>query len=266
MQPIGCALEEANPMASVRSFVKRHPVASSLSIYVLEVLLVLALIMQPSLPGTPLYLGVLVLECLAAIGIVAALGWWKLAGLTYRPNLRALVPYLSLIPMAITLPALMVFAGATTDSLTIIIVVFSALMIGITEETLFRGVILHALLPKGVLRAALVSTALFTAAHLINLIYGADLTYIGIQMAIAAFIGFWFAALKLKTGTILPLVLMHALIDTVSSLTNLTEWTPMVLGIVILIGLELVGSAVYGAWLLRSRRDSLARPVSKATV
>jgi uncharacterized protein len=250
-------------MASVRSFVKRHPVASSLLVYTLEILLVLALILQPGLPSTLLYLGVLVLECLAAIGIVAALGWWKLAGLTYRPNLRSLAPYLALVPLAITLPALMVFAGAITDSLTIVIVVFSALMVGITEETLFRGVILQALLAKGVMRAALVSTAVFMAAHLINLLYGADLTYIGIQMAIAAFVGFSFAALKLKTGTIWPLILMHALIDTVSGLTTLTEWTPTVLGVLSLLGLELVGGAVYGAWLLRQRKESPARMVSK---
>lgn len=254
-------------MASVRSFVKRHPVVSSLAVYVLEVLLVVALIMQPGLPQTPLYLGVLALECLAAVGIVGALGWWSVTGITSRPNMRSLVPYLSLIPMVVTLPALLVFAGpSTVDSLTIIIVVFSALMIGITEETLFRGVILQALLPSGVLRAALVSTALFTAAHLLNLMYGADLVSIGIQMAIAAFVGFWFAALKLRTGTILPIVLMHALIDIVSTLVNLTQLTPTVLGVLILLGLELIGAAIYGYRLLRAKKGAVAPLVSGATL
>lgn len=253
-------------MAGVRSFVKRHPVESGLSIYVLEILLVAGLILWPGLPGTPLYLAVLFLECLAAIGVVAALGWWKLAGITYRPSLRSLAPYLSLIPLVITLPMLLVVAGMTTDTLTIIIVVGSSLLIGITEETLFRGVILRALLPNGVVRAALVSTALFTAAHLLNLMYGFNLTSLAIQMAIAAFVGFSFAALKLKTGTILPLIFVHALIDTVSSLTTLGQLTPAVLAVFILIGLELVGTAVYGYRLLRPRDAAVARATAEGVV
>lgn len=102
----------------------------------------------------------------------------------------------------------------------IILYTCMALSIGFCEQVMGRGVVLSVMLRKwgdtrrGVYLAVLLSSALFGAAHIFNLMTGrlplvANLT----QMFYSFFFGVIFAACFLRNNSIWPMIIMHAVID-----------------------------------------------------
>jgi membrane protease YdiL (CAAX protease family) len=102
----------------------------------------------------------------------------------------------------------------------IILYTCMALSIGFCEEILGRGVVLSLMLRKwgatrrGIYLAVLLSSALFGAAHIFNLMTGhlpliANLA----QMLYGFFFGVIFAACFLRNNSIWPMIIMHAVID-----------------------------------------------------
>ena len=80
--------------------------------------------------------------------------------------------------------------------------------VALTEEVVFRGFILRELLPLGVARAVLLSSALHSLSHLWYL----DLGPSGLTMFGSAFLFFvWMGAVYAKTGNLVPTILMHGL-------------------------------------------------------
>jgi membrane protease YdiL (CAAX protease family) len=107
------------------------------------------------------------------------------------------------------------------DSGTLGFLTIGYLLTGFREETLYRGIILRVLLPKGTLRAALISAVLFGLAHFSNLLVRSNPAIVAAQ-AVGAFCdGFGFAALRLRTNTIWFLIVLHAIHDLLLQLTNL---------------------------------------------
>ena len=139
-----------------------------------------------------------------------------------------------------------------------------ALLTGLNEEGQFRGFVLTLLEPLGPLRAAAVSAVLFGLGHLNNLLLGGNVGLVALQVPSAALFGFGYAAVKLRTGTIWPLVLLHALTDMATDLFLLSPtgsaafakgtaaFSPVVLAVVLLTPALLV--ALYGLFLLRPTR------------
>jgi CAAX protease family protein len=102
----------------------------------------------------------------------------------------------------------------------IVLFCFLNLSIGFCEEVMGRGVVLSVMLRKwgttrrGIYRAALVSGALFGAAHIFNLVTGhlpllSNLT----QIVYSIFFGVFFAACFLRNNSIWPLIIMHTVLD-----------------------------------------------------
>jgi membrane protease YdiL (CAAX protease family) len=103
-----------------------------------------------------------------------------------------------------------------------------AFSVGFSEEVMGRGVVLNAMLQKwgqtrrGIYLAVLVSSALFGAAHLFNLITGrllllANLTQIGYSFAF----GVVFAACFLRNNSIWPIIILHAAVDFAGGLRHI---------------------------------------------
>ena len=86
-------------------------------------------------------------------------------------------------------------------------------LIGFVEEVFFRGLILRAIAPLGLWRAAIISSVIFGVAHSLNILSGANPISTLLQIGYALAIGFAFVAVTLRTGVIWPLVIIHALID-----------------------------------------------------
>jgi uncharacterized protein len=81
------------------------------------------------------------------------------------------------------------------------------------EEGLWRGVVLGLLRPTAIWRAVLISSLLFGLGHLGNTALRGVSPIIAAQALGAAVQGVGFAALRLRTGTVWPLIGIHAVHD-----------------------------------------------------
>lgn len=92
-------------------------------------------------------------------------------------------------------------------------------LIGLTEESMFRGVVGQTLLlhfgpsRTGVWKACLLSGALFGALHLTNLVSSAPLGVL-IQCCMAGGLGVLYGAIYFRTGNLWVVIALHALQDT----------------------------------------------------
>ena len=103
---------------------------------------------------------------------------------------------------------------------TIFIILATAILIGVVEEFLFRGVIFSALEESGAVNAILISSIIFALTHFLNLVYGADLLDTVVQVVFAFGFGLVMSVVRSKTKLLLPLILTHALWDFISDISN----------------------------------------------
>lgn len=105
----------------------------------------------------------------------------------------------------------------------ILLFFLNMILVGIAEETLFRGVIAQTLLEHygasraGIWKACILSGVLFGAAHLSNLA-GAAAFGVLMQSIFAAALGTLFAAIYFRTGNLWVVAFLHAAMDIVSML------------------------------------------------
>jgi membrane protease YdiL (CAAX protease family) len=88
-----------------------------------------------------------------------------------------------------------------------------AFFVGFTEEAVFRGIILRALLPGGTRSAIFWSAFWFAAAHLPWLALGVDPRMALLVVAEAFTIGLVFACVRIASGSIWPGIVAHAAFD-----------------------------------------------------
>lgn len=94
------------------------------------------------------------------------------------------------------------------------ILALNCLLVGLSEELMFRGVLLSGL--HGRLRlwpAILVVTLCFGAVHVLNAFVTGDLMLAAIQAGAATMSGLLLMALRLRTGSLWPPILFHAAWD-----------------------------------------------------
>jgi membrane protease YdiL (CAAX protease family) len=133
-----------------------------------------------------------------ALGLVAPTAW--------RP---ALVPALA-VALLLGLSA----ASGLPAPATLLLLVANAAFVGLSEELMFRGVLLSSLLGRlGVRRAALVVAIAFGAIHSANALLTGDLGPAVAQSVMAVGMGLWAAAIRVRTGSLLLPVVLHGLWD-----------------------------------------------------
>lgn len=147
---------------------------------------------------------------LIAILLLSRLHWWRESGFRLPSKPRSL--WLFIVPC---LPVVLnAFAGFGYPGMSHLLLFFAlALVVGFVEEAYFRGMILSALVPRGPWQAVITSSILFGIGHLFNLAAGANLEATLLQVVYVLSIGLMYAALRLRTQTILPLILLHGLTD-----------------------------------------------------
>ncbi|KKK43728.1 MAG: CAAX amino terminal protease self- immunity [Candidatus Lokiarchaeum sp. GC14_75] len=93
----------------------------------------------------------------------------------------------------------------------------SALIPGIWEEVAFRGVIINLQLKKFTKNTTIIlNGVLFGLFHFVNLVWGRDLYSTSMQVIYASCVGISFAYMNIKTGSLLPSMIAHYLIDSVA--------------------------------------------------
>ncbi len=167
----------------------------------------------------PLLLGnlpVQALTCIVVLGAVAALGWWHETGLTSRMDSRGvrLSLYITSIPLtffAIVAALLLIEQPGQGHGLMLLVIVCFNLLVGLFEETLFRGVVFHGLRTAHSLWfAILASSLLFGLFHLVNLAIGQDWHITLFQVVNAGALGVFFCAIVLQSNSLWPAIVLHA--------------------------------------------------------
>ena len=95
--------------------------------------------------------------------------------------------------------------------------ILTMLMAGFLEEVLFRGLLFTALRPRGLKRAVLISALTFGLGHIVNLLNGAALLPTLLQLCYACAIGLLFTVLFQKSGSLLPGILTHSMLNALSA-------------------------------------------------
>lgn len=101
-----------------------------------------------------------------------------------------------------------------------ILAVLTLGLAGYVEEILFRGLLFRAIEKESVTRAIIISSVTFGAGHIVNLLTGQGNLDTFLQMGYAIAIGFAFVMVFYKSGSILPCIAAHVLINMTSKFSN----------------------------------------------
>jgi membrane protease YdiL (CAAX protease family) len=108
----------------------------------------------------------------------------------------------------------------------LIVVLHPFIGTGLLEEVLYRGLVLKILLGKtgsskrGIFFACVVSSVIFGVSHIVNLLNGAPVLQTLTQMIMGMGIGLFFAAVFLRTRSLLIPILFHGLLNLSSQIFN----------------------------------------------
>ena len=117
------------------------------------------------------------------------------------------------------------------------------------EEVVFRGVMWRALIPRGPVAATILTSILFGALTLGRTATDGPWPEAVRLTALAVCGGFVYAAIRWRTGSLWPVVLVHAAFATAMDLSTLGTVTYPVVML-----LSTLGFVFYGLFLLRNRR------------
>jgi uncharacterized protein len=237
----------------IKAFATRSPFFFALVFFVVSICLSLVILFV--VPGEAFVDPVV--QSLLAIGLLVWLGRLRVAGFNSPSQWRSL--HLLWLPGLLALFYLyVIFHIQVSGALVVILAALFALLNGLNEEARFRGVILQALLSYGWLRATVLSALFFSLAHLTNLLVYPPLIAFG-EIAGAFLFGLGYAACRLRTNTIWPLIILHACGNMISYLTLLNGRTvPVIISNSLFVIAQFVFWILlggYGLFLLRPRRQ-----------
>jgi len=109
--------------------------------------------------------------------------------------------------------------------------VISMLCVGFLEELIFRGFLFKALSKDNLQQAILISSITFGIGHIVNLFQGAELFSTLMQIVYAISAGYLFTILFHKTGTLIPCIVTHSVLNSLSAFSaprsDLLEFTAL---------------------------------------
>ena len=121
----------------------------------------------------------------------------------------------------------------------------SMALVGFVEEMVFRGFLFRALLKKdGPKAAVIVSAVTFGIGHIVNLLAGMATLENLLMIVFAIAWGFVFTMVYYKSGSLLPGIIAHAVVDVLSVMAAETVW-----GACAYIGATIVLGGAYSLWL-----------------
>ena len=133
------------------------------------------------------------------------------------------------IPLLVLLTANLWYGVAMNLSpLETVLYVLSMFCVGFLEEMIFRGLLFKAMAKNGVRSAIIVSSVTFGIGHIVNLFNGsgAELLPNLLQVVYAIAIGFAFVMIYVKTGSLLPCIIVHSVFNGLSAFANEAAMTP----------------------------------------
>lgn len=193
------------------------------------------------------------------LAVKTVIGWRDLGFV--KPDLMGSLKLLWLpaIYLALFL-ALAIILGLPPLSVALF-VFLNTLIVGFSEEIMFRGVLFRGLLSRLSIWPAMITTSvLFGSVHILNVFLTGKLGEAAVQAVTAGMSGFLFMALLIRTGSIWVPIIYHALWDfgtfMVSSASSGGQIGPESNALAILVPLLLVTpNFLYALYLLRNVRQ-----------
>ena len=101
------------------------------------------------------------------------------------------------------------------------------LCVGFVEEVIFRGLLFKAMAKNNLKSAVIVSSVTFGIGHLVNLFNGSGMDLVNniCQIIFAVAVGFLFVTIFYKSGSLLPCIITHSAINTLSTFANKAGFT-----------------------------------------
>ena len=187
-----------------------------------------------------------VLVALLAVVLLTRLSWWRQAGFNRPSRWRNL--HLLWFPLLV---GVLAFSGGIQASGPAFLtsVLFGALVTAFGEEALYRGVVWRALAPMGLIQAVATSSLLYGALYFgVSMLAGPwpEAILLTVPATCAALM---YSALRWRTASIWPVILVHAVSDFASDI-SMPGAVPYL--ILLLTIASTLGFAGYGLFLLRN--------------
>ncbi|MCM1143325.1 MAG: CPBP family intramembrane metalloprotease [Blautia sp.] len=128
-----------------------------------------------------------------------------------------------------------------------VIFILSMLCVGFLEEIIFRGFLFKAICQNNVKSAIVVSSVTFGIGHIVNLLNGADFLPTLLQICYAIAIGFLFTIIFYKGKSLLPCILTHGVLNSLSIFAIQGSRTMDIVTAIVIC----VICAGYVAWILK---------------
>ncbi|MGC6590104.1 lysostaphin resistance A-like protein [Paenibacillus sp. Dod16] len=233
------------------SFSHKHPIFTVVIIEVLLLLAVFAAGAYSTIKELSYTSPVLISFIPIALVLIAYFTWkkkWNPLGFRKLNSIPA-AGWLYYSPLLLILITISLKGMREISASEILFFIFFTLLVGFVEESIYRGLILKTLLPKGIPTAVITSSTLFAVTHVLNVLSGQDIFQTVLQIVYALLIGAVLALLMVKNQNIIPLILLHFLHNFIQFVGN--DNSDVFIGYDLFILLVL---AVHCVWLSLSLR------------
>ena len=163
-------------------------------------------------------------------------------------NRRSVLYFIPLIVIS----SVNLWNGVTMNApaLETVLYILSMCFVGFLEEVIFRGLLFKGMCKTGVASAIIVSSLTFGMGHIINLLLGEPVFDTLLQLVYASAIGFCYTAIFYVSGSILPCILSHAVVNSLSIFAIEPTHTEHIIITIV----QTLISTSYGIWLLRQKK------------
>ncbi len=179
-------------------------------------------------------------------GVITYLKWWPRVGWKGPNNLLDLLLLCPPTMFLLSMSLLVLFTGLPSISV-LMIVIINTLMVGISEELMFRGILFYGISSSfGIWRAVWSTAIIFGAVHTFNSFITGDFNASILQALFAFMFDIYIVALRVRLDTIIPGIIFHWLWDCLAFLLILTNslWKLALLSFSMIL-------VIHGLWLLR---------------
>ena len=144
------------------------------------------------------------------LAVVAVFRWRDVGFNPPRPHSLRLLWFPALYVLVFVA---LIAVGGLPSANTVLIILANTVFAGVSEELACRGVLYSGLRRFGVWPAILGSTLLFGAVHVLNGFSTGDFLASGVQAVAAFMTGIAFMAIRVRTGSLYPGMVLHAAWD-----------------------------------------------------
>ena len=132
-----------------------------------------------------------------------------------------------------------------------VLFIVSMLCVGFLEEVIFRGFLFKVLCKDNVKQAIIISSITFGIGHIVNLLGGAPFLATGLQIVYAVAVGFAFTALFYKSGSLIPCIITHSVVNATSAFCPEGSAATEVASAAVIT----VIAVAYGLYILRKNKE-----------